>query len=37
MDQVVAELAVPLIIALIHKLEDGFHCPPVLVDLEYLS
>lgn len=30
LDQVVAELAVPLIHALIHELEDGFHCPPVL-------
>lgn len=30
MDQVVAEMAFPLIHALIHELEDGFHCPPVL-------
>ncbi|XP_062602322.1 uncharacterized protein LOC134264040 [Saccostrea cucullata] len=30
MTQVVAELAVPLIHALIHEIEDGFHCSPVL-------
>lgn len=30
MDQVVAELAIPLIHALIHELEDGFQCIPVL-------
>jgi hypothetical protein len=30
MTQVVAELAIPLIHGLIHELEDGFHCSPVL-------
>lgn len=28
MDQMIAELAIPLIHA--HELEDGFHCSPVL-------